>query len=131
MPPKKVAKKNLVCWTKKDGKVVCAGKDSFKKYKPRKTVKKPVVKKAVVKKAVVKKPVVKKPVVKKATKKSFSDAKKEMLDNIPLSIDGQGMITMNYEEAEKAIKRVKKEDNWEKIFKKIKDKIDESVKIYS
>ena len=54
-----------------------------------------------------------------------------MLDNIPLSIDGQGMITMNYEEAEKAIKRVKKEDNWEKIFKKIKDKIDESVKIYS
>ena len=126
MPPKKVAKKNLVCWTKKDGKVVCAGKDSFKKYKPQKTVKKPVVKKAVVKKAVVKKPV-----VKKATKKSFSDAKKEMLDNIPLSIDGQGMITMNYEEAEKAIKRVKKEDNWEKIFKKIKDKIDESVKIYS
>lgn len=45
MPPKKVAKKNLVCWTKKDGKVVCAGKDSFKKYKPRKpVVKKPVVK---------------------------------------------------------------------------------------
>ena len=122
MPPKKkVAKNNLVCWTKKDGKVVCAGKDSFKKYKPQKPDKKPVVKKAVVKKAVVK----------KATKKSFSDAKKEMLDNIPLSIDGQGMITMNYEEAEKAIKRVKKEDNWEKIFKKIRDKIDESVKIYS
>lgn len=74
MPPKKVAKKNLVCWTKKDGKVVCAGKDSFKKYKPRK----PVVKKAVVKKAVVKKPVVKtSPIndIKKITEKYKNELK--------------------------------------------------------
>ena len=131
MPPKikkRVAKKSLVCWNK-EGKTICAGKSTFSNYKPRK--KKKVVKKPVVKKAVVKKAVVKKPVVKKATKTGFTKAKQKMLDTIPLSIYGTGMITMSGDEAVKAIKKVKKEGDWESQFKKIRAKIMESVKMYS
>lgn len=153
MPPKtkkRVAKKSLVCWNK-EGKTICAGKSTFSNYKPRKkkkVVKKPVVekavktatvastrysihKKAVVKKPVVKKAVVKKPVVKKATKTGFTKAKQKMLDTIPLSIYGTGMISMSGDEAVKAIKKVKKEGDWESQFKKIRAKIMESAKMYS
>ena len=158
MPPKtkkRVAKKSLVCWNK-EGKTICAGKSTFSNYKPRKkkkVVKKPVVEKAVktatvastrysihkkavvkkpvVKKAVVKKPVVKKAVVKKATKAGFTKAKQKMLDTIPLTIEGTGMMTMSYDEAVKAIKKVKKEGDWKGQFKKIRAKIDESAKMYS
>ena len=131
MPPKvkkRVGKKSLICWNK-EGKTICAGKSTFAKYKPRK--KKKVVKKPVVKKAVVKKAVVKKAVVKKATKAGFTKAKQKMLDTIPLTIEGTGMMTMSYDEAVKAIKKVKKEGDWKGQFKKIRAKIDESAKMYS
>ena len=135
MPPKikkRVAKKSLVCWNDK-GKTICAGKSTFAKYKPRKKKKvvKTEVKKPVVKKAVVKKAVVKKAVVKKATKAGFTKAKQKMLDTIPLSIYGTGMISMSGDEAVKAIKKVKKDGDWESQFKKIRAKIDESAKMYS
>lgn len=131
MPPKtkkRVAKKSLVCWNK-EGKTICAGKSTFSNYKPRPKKKK--AEKPVVKKTVAKKPVVKKPVVKKATKTGFTKAKQKMIDNIPISIYGTGMITMSGDEAVKAIKKVKKDDDWENEFKKIRAKINESVKYYS
>ncbi len=148
MPPKtkkRVAKKSLVCWNK-EGKTICAGKSTFSNYKPRpkkKKAEKPVVKKPVVKKAVKtatvastrysihKKAVAKKPVVKKTTKTGFTKAKQTMIDTIPLSIYGKGMITMSGDEAVKAIKKVKKDGDWENEFKKIRAKITESAKMYS
>ena len=151
MPPKikkRVAKKSLVCWNK-EGKTICAGKSTFTNYKKRKVkkvvkkavvkkavvkkavVKKAVVKKAVVKKAVVKKAVVKKAVVKKAVvKKDFAKEKKNILANIPLAIYGTGMTTMSGDDAEKAISNVKRTDDWESMFKKIKAKIKDSSKYY-
>ena len=141
MPPKikkRVAKKSLVCWNK-EGKTICAGKSTFTNYKKRKVkkvvkkavVKKAVVKKAVVKKAVVKKAVVKKAVVKKAVvKKDFAKEKKNILANIPLAIYGTGMTTMSGDDAEKAISNVKRTDDWESMFKKIKAKIKDSSEYY-
>jgi len=133
MPPKikkRVAKKSIVCWNK-EGKTICAGKSTFSNYKPRKKKKAvAVVKKPVVKKAVVKKAVVKKTVVKKATKTGFTDSKKNMLDTLPMSIDGTGMITMSYDEAKKAINKVKRGSDWKSQFKAIAAKIKESVKMY-
>ena len=131
MPPKvkkRVGKKSLICWNK-EGKTICAGKSTFAKYKPRK--KKKVVKKPVVKKAVVKKAVVKKAVVKKATKTGFTEAKQKMLDTIPLSIYGTGMIGMTGDEAKKAIMKVKKDGDWESQFKELRAKIAETAKMYS
>ena len=146
MPPKikkRVGKKSLVCWNK-EGKTICAGKSTFTNYKKRKVkkvvkkavvkkavVKKAVVKKAVVKKAVVKKAVVKKAVVKKAVvKKDFAKEKKNILANIPLAIYGTGMTTMSGDDAEKAISNVKRTDDWESMFKKIKAKIKDSSEYY-
>ena len=136
MPPKikkRVAKKSLVCWNV-GGKTICAGKSTFSNYKKRekkKVVKKAVVKKAVVKKAVVKKAVVKKAVVKKAVvKKDFAKEKINMLENIPLALYGTGMITISGEDAQKAINKVKKTDDWESKFKKIKAKIKKSSEYY-
>ena len=126
MPPKikkRVAKKSLVCWNK-EGKTICAGKSTFSNYKKRE--KKKVVKKAVVKKAVVKKAVVKKAVV----KKDFAKEKINMLANIPIPIYGTGMMTMSGDDAEKAINKVKKTDDWESKFKKIKAKIKKSSEYY-
>ena len=121
MPPKvkkRVGKKSLICWNK-EGKTICAGKSTFAKYKPRK------------KKKVVKKPVVKKAVVKKATKTGFTEAKQKMLDTIPLSIYGTGMIGMTGDEAKKAIMKVKKDGDWESQFKELRAKIAETAKMYS
>ena len=82
-------------------------------------------------KPVAKKAVVKKAVVKKATKTGFTEAKQKMLDTIPLSIYGTGMIGMTGDEAKKAIMKVKKDGDWESQFKELSAKIAETAKMYS
>ena len=53
-----------------------------------------------------------------------------MLENIPLALYGTGMITISGEDAQKAINKVKKTDDWESKFKKIKAKIKKSSEYY-
>ena len=120
--------RTLICFTSSYIVSLNTTKSTFSNYKPRK-------KKTV--KTEVKKPVVKKPpatkkatATKKASKTDFTKAKQTMLENIPISIYGTGMVTMSGEEARNAINKVKNDGDWKLQFKKIRAKIDESAEMY-